>query len=330
VATAEGGGEIIARETHDFSGGLRLARVRVLAALITVLTLPFGGVQWWSVAPAGHFVLVTGSPPSGALCEFEVLRLGTLTGRGPYRRPCARPPVASHRIVPVVGSQRVLSSVPVTVAGKVVMRFGDYSDTRPQYAWYGRSLWIYDVATSRGPEALRFDSQTGVLLQRTAMPRVYRPVMAANGDGLWLDPATNGGLDGVNVAPLLHVPFGASKPVVVHRGGRAAMWMAASAHTVWFEQISGGSSVSIWRVDRSTVRLLARPKPIGDQAAYDQGRLWEVACGSRKDRLLRVDPDSGALTPIGQFPDVNYCGAAITGTHGDAFVLDGQKLYIYR
>jgi hypothetical protein len=98
----------------------------------------------------------------------------------------------------------------VTVAGKVVMHYEDGSDTRPQSATYGRSLWLYDVATS----------------------------------------------------DVLHVAFGASKPAVVHRGGRAAMWMTASAHTVWFEQIAGRSSVSIWRIDRTTVRLLARPKAI--------------------------------------------------------------------
>jgi hypothetical protein len=217
----------------------------------------------------------------------------------------------------------------VTVAGKVAMHYEDASDTRLQWTTYGRSLWLYDVATTRGPEVLRFDARAGTLLQRTVMPRLFRPVMVANGDGLWLDPATNGGVDGVSVAPVLHVAFGASKPVVVHRGGRAAMWMTASAHTVWFEQIAGRSSVSIWRIDRTTVRLLARPRAIGFQGAYGSGRLWELTCGE-KEHLLRVDPDSGALTPVGQFPrSVNYCDASMAIVGGDVFVLEGQKLYIY-
>ncbi len=222
--------------------------MRVLAALVASLTLPFGGVQWWAVAPAGHSVVVTGSPPTGRLCEFYVVELGTFKGRGPYKRTCNKPPVPLHAITPVVGSSRDAFHVPVTVAGRAVMHFEDASDTRPQYAWYGRSLWIYDVATSDGAEVLRFDAHTGALLQRTAMPEVYRPVMVANGDGLWLDPATNGGISGVNVVPVLHVAFGAAKPVVVHRGGRAAMWMAASTHTVWFEQISGRSKRSASRL----------------------------------------------------------------------------------
>jgi hypothetical protein len=304
-------------------------RVRVLAALIASLTLPAGGVQWWGVTTAGRSLLVTGSPPTGALCEFFVVDTATLKGRGPYRRSCYKPPVSTHRLVPAVVYSRTSQYYAVTVAGKVVMHYEDGSDTRPQWTTYGRSLWLYDVATSDGPEALRFDARTGALLQRTVMPRLFRPVMVANGDGLWLDPATNGGVDGVSIAPVLHVAFGASTPVVVHRGGRAAMWMTASAHTVWFEQIAGRSSVSIWRIDRTTVRLLARPKVIGFQGAYGNGSLWELTCGE-KEHLLRVDPDSGALTPVGQFlRNLSYCDASMAVAGGDVFVLEGQRLYVY-
>ena len=303
--------------------------MRVLAALITSLTLPAGGLQWWNVEPAGHSLLVTGSPPTGRLCAFYVVELGTFAGRGPYTRACDKPPVTPHSILPVVGSSRNAFNVAVSVAGKVVMHYEDASDTRPQYAWYGRSLWIYDVATSEGAEALRFDASTGALLQRTAMPRVFRPVMVANADGLWLDPATNGGVDGVAVAPVLHVRFGASKPVVAYRGGRAAMWMAASAHTVWFEQISGRSSVSIRRIDGTKVRLLVRPRTFGFQGVYGGGQLWELTCGV-KEHLLRIDPDTGASTPVGQFPRVgNFCAASMTAADGEVFVLEGQMLYAY-
>ena len=282
------------------------------------------------MTPAGHSLLVTGSPPAGPLCTYYVVELGTLHGRGPYKRSCAKPPVPLHAVEPVVGSTANAFDVPVRVAGKVVMRYEDASDTRPQYAWYRGSLWIYDVATSDGPEALRFDAQTGALLQRTAMPKLFRPVMVANGDGLWLDPATNGGIDGLAVAQVLHVGFGAARPVVVHRGGRAAMWMTASAHTVWFEQISGRSSVAIWRIDGATIRLLTRPRRIGFQGAYAGGRLWELTCGA-KEHLLRLDPDTGASTPVGQFPRAaNYCDASLAASDDRAFVLEGRTVYVYR
>jgi hypothetical protein len=305
--------------------------MRVLAALIATLALPTGGgLQWWSAAPAGHSLLVTGSPATGSRCEFYVVDLGTLVGRGPYNRMCSRPPVSWHPIVPVVGSSRNLFDVTVSVAGKVVMHFEDASNTRPQYVWYGRSLWLYDVATSDGAEVLRFDARTGALLQRTAMPQLDRPVMVANADGLWLDPAPNGGISGVNVAEVLHVAFGASKPVVVFRGGRAALWMTASAHTVWFEQISGQTSVAIWRIDGTKVRLLTRPRRTGFQGAYGGGTLWELTCGS-KEHLLRLDPDTGAATPVGQFRrTANFCDAALTVVRDKVFVLERQKLYVYR
>lgn len=306
-----------------------ISPVRLLAALVTSLTLPFGGIQWWSVAPAGHAVLVTGSPPTGARCEFYVVDDRTWKGRGPFERACSKPPVSST-LVPRVVYSRTGQYDSITVAGRVVMRYEDASDTRPQWTTYGRSLWLYDVYTSVGAEALRFDAHTGKLLQRTAMPQVYRPVMVANGDGLWLDPAPNGGISGVNVVPVLHVAFGAAKPTVVHRGGRAALWMAASAHTVWLEQIAGTRSVSIWRIDGSArARLLSRPQTIGQQGAYGAGGLWELSCAA-KEHLLRIDPDTGALTRFGQFAKTTFCDASMTIAGGDVLVLEGQKLYVYR
>jgi hypothetical protein len=300
-----------------------------VAALIASLTLPGGHLQWWSVAPTGRSVLVTGSPTTGPLCEFYVVDLGTLSGRGPYRRACDKPPGSAHRVIPTVRYSRSGPYDSVTVAGKVAMRYEDASNTRPQYAWSGTSLWIYDVATTKGAEVLRLDADTGEVLQRTVMPKLFRPVMVANRDGLWLDPATNGGVDGVSVAPLLHVAVGAAKPVVVHRGGRAAMWMVASPHTVWLEQIAGRSSVSIWRIDHSKAQLLARPRKIGYVAAYGSGRLWELTCGAT-EHLVRVAPNTGALTQVQHVPrDGNLCDDTMTATGGRVVVLAGRKLYVY-
>lgn len=104
--------------------------MRVLAALVTSLTLPFGGIQWWSVARAGQSVLVTGSPPTGVRCEFYVVGLSTLKGRGPYERACSRPP-ASSALVPNTVYSRTSRYDAITVAGTTVMRYEDASDTRP-------------------------------------------------------------------------------------------------------------------------------------------------------------------------------------------------------
>ena len=57
--------------------------------------------------------------------------------------------------------------------------------------------------------------------------------------------------------------------------------------------------------------------------------MWELTCGE-KEHLLRVDPDSGAETPVGQFArNVKYCDASLAVAGSRVFVLEGQKLYIY-
>ena len=291
--------------------------MRVLAALIASLVLPAGAVQWWSVAPAGNSILVTGSPPTGALCEFFVVDTATLKGRGPYRRACDKPPVATHQLTPAIVHSRTSPYDAVTVAGKVVMHYEDASDTRPQWTTYGRSLWLYDVLTSDGPEVLRFDANTGALLQRTAMPQVYRPVGRAT-VSIWRSTARTAAPSSV-----LHVPSALEARRRPPR--RSCGDVDGARHTV-------GSSRSPARASRSgaSIRLLARPKEIGFVGAYGGGRLWELTCGG-KEHLLRVDSETGALTPAGQFPkNLNYCDAPMTVAGGDVVVLDGQKLYVYR
>lgn len=74
--------------------------------------------------------------------------------------------------------------------------------------------------------------------------------------------------------------------------------------------------------------MLSRPQTIGQQGAYGAGTLWELSCDA-KEHLLRVDPDTGALTRYGQFARTTFCDASVTVAGGDVFVLYGQKLYVY-
>lgn len=57
-------------------------------------------------------------------------------------------------------------------------------------------------------------------------------------------------------------------------------------------------------------------------------RCGELSCDA-KEHLLRVDPDTGALTRYGQFARTTFCDASVTVAGGDVFVLYGQKLYVY-
>ena len=64
--------------------------------------------------------------------------------------------------------------------------------------------------------------------------------------------------------------------------------------------MSGRSSVAIWRIDGTKVRLLASQGNVGVQGAYGGGKLWELTCGV-KEHLLRIDPADGTRRRSGSF-----------------------------
>ena len=91
------------------------------------------------------------------------------------------------------------------------------------------------------------------------------------------------------------------------------MWMAASAHTVWFEDRGLLKPLDLANRLHGGVRLLTRPKAIGLQGAFGADPLWELTCGV-KEHLLRINPDTGALTAVGQFAKANYCDAVTSSS----------------
>lgn len=204
--------------------------VRLLAVLVSSLYLPFGGM-WSSVQPDGAHLLVSGYARVGNGCAWLTVDPATLTAKE-TQTSCARPPGSVAPYVPVVipnphsqwQTVRLAHIIGTTVRySPVVLRYSDASDTRPIWTYGGGSLWLYDVATTRGPELLRFSATTGRLLQQLAMPKLFQPVVAANLDGLWLVAAVNGGVSGHYPAALYHVAPSSSQAVIVHREGRAAL-----------------------------------------------------------------------------------------------------------
>ena len=79
-------------------------------------------------------------------------------------------------------------------AGHVVMTYAHSSDVDAVAVVGGEWLWIYDVATTNGPELLQISAvPTGAVVGTVVTPQLFRPIMAANDDGVWLGPAVNGG-----------------------------------------------------------------------------------------------------------------------------------------
>jgi hypothetical protein len=318
----------------------------VVAAVITALTLPaaiFGSVQ-----PAGGKVLVSGS--TGNACVWLTVDPASLKVTQ-SRGSCARPRRSAYPAVPVVTpnprspwqSVRIARVGASVTYGPPVMRYQDGSDTRPISTYGPGSLWLYDVDTERGPELLRFSSQTGRLEQTVAMPKLYRPVIAADEDGLYLMAAVNGGLSGPGPAALYYVAPGARHPAVIHREGRAALWITAHTHTVWTEIISGTSDAALWRFDGArghARRLWRRTIGAAPVATYGDGSLWAVTpiWASRysgqctKAKVSRLDATTGRETVIAKVVASGYCGLildpqGLTFTRGALYFLNGTRLY---
>jgi hypothetical protein len=320
--------------------------VSVVAAIVTALLLPAGTFD--SVQRAGGELLVSGS--TGGRCVWVTVDPRTSTARR-EAGSCARPPRSGHPAVPVVIPNPRSQWQAVRIArvgrslgyGPVVMRYRDGSDTRPVWTYGAGSLWLYDVDTRRGSELLRFSSRTGRLEQRVAMPELYRPVLAADADGLFLMAAVNGGVSGPGPAALYHVAPGAGGAAIVHREGRAALWLAADAHTVWAEIVSGTDRAALWRFDgpRARARLLWR-RTIGVAPAvtYGAGSLWAVipvwaarsSSQCRSESVVRIDPVSGRETAVATVAASGYCSLlfdpqGLTVADGALYFLSGSRLY---
>jgi hypothetical protein len=321
-------------------------RVSVVAAVVTALMLPAG--IFGSVQPAGGKLLVSGS--TGRACVWLTVDPASLKAKQ-SRGSCARPRRSAYPAVPVVIPNRRslwqsvrIARVGVSVTyGPTVMRYRDGSDTRPVSTYGPGSLWLYDVATERGSELLRFSSLTGRLEQTVAMPKLYRPVIAADEDGLYLMAAVNGGLSGPGTAALYYVAHGARHPAIIHREGRAALWITAHAHTVWTEIISGSSDAALWRFDgpRAHARRLWR-RTVSDApvATYGHGSLWAVTpiWASRysghctKAKVSRLDTTAGRETVIATVAGSGYCSLildpqGLTFSKGALYFLSETRLY---
>lgn len=322
----------------------------VLAAVVTALVLP-GGI-FDSIQPAGGRLLVSGSRP-GNVCVWLTVEPVSLKAKQ-ARGSCSRPLRSAHAAVPVVipnprsqwQAVRIAHVGTSVTSGPIVMRYQDGSDTRPVSTYGPGSLWLYDVDTEHGPELLRFSSRTGRLEQTVTMPRLYRPVIAADKDGLYLMAAVNGGVSGQERAALYHVAPGAHKPVIIHREGRAALWITAHGHTVWTDIISGAHHAALWRFDGAKARAtrLSR-KTIGTApaATYGGGSLWTVTptwasrysgqCTS--ETVDQINPTTGRAKIVATVKASGYCSLildpqGLAFANGAFYFLSGTRLYRVR
>ncbi len=220
------------------------------------------------------------------------------------------------------------------VGGRLAFRYSDSSDAKVTWAYGGGSLWVYDVATSRGPMLFRYSLRTARLQQQVPFPRLFKPVLAANDAGAWLMANPSGGVSGERTASLYFVSPRATRPRIVQRGARAALWMTAHANVLWLETVTGMHAFTLWRYAGThgrVLRTLRQSTLYG--TSYGDGALWGVSaayCGKRV-RALRIDARTGSTSIVANVPllDCNQVGAG--AYYGGRFwFVDGDTLYRVR
>ena len=305
--------------------------MRFLAVVAASVALPSGAV-WSNVTPVNGAVVAWGiaNPGSGCLSlTVDPRSLKTRRARG----SCATPEKDAYGLAPVLTHDPNSFRSTVRVAGKVAFRYGDYSDTKPVWAYGGGSLWLYEVATTSGSQLLRYSLASGALEQRLKMPKLFRPVMTADADGAWLIASPSGGVSGEKTAALYLVRPGATAPTIVHREGRAALWLVAHGHTVWVETITGVTTFSLWRFDGKRGKLLHRGNRVDVYAAtYGAGGLWgwgnTQPCGG-KVPVMRIDGKTGAARMVTRVPRLGGCAQPSGDVYvGGAFwFINGPRLF---
>lgn len=333
---------------------------------VTPVTLPAGD-EFNAVTTEGSDLLLTGTRTSGrpsppcvaALMDPRTLALGpVVTGT------CDDPALAGRTVMPVsspsprgrwtVAVAREDPATGAVTTGPVVMTYSDSSDTRPVTAYGDGSMWLYDVATTTGPEVLQISETTGQVTDRATVPTLYRPILAADDDGLWLGNSVQGG---VSTDPLWHVAPGAAAAVAVTGppvserydkpgvGLRTydldVIWLLGRGDHLWAgTALAGNIDQTIWRFDGPTARVVFSTPDHGDDPTGVVGDeadgLWTAvpfppfgpgpvtsAQNTRQD-IVKIDPDSGAETVVGSIAPIPTLDAEEGLATGQATYLDGS------
>lgn len=197
--------------------------------------------------------VVVGIDDSPTICQSATIQPTPIRVLSEVTTSCDNPLVAGSNVMPVesvtpVGSQigevRIAVRNPTTGTfrlGPVVMRYGNFSDTRPEWTYGGGNLWLYDVGTAGATvtpklpaEVLRISLTSGEVLATVPMPTMVRVMLAADEDGLWI----GAGSETVSSPkpPLLYfLAVGATHPKLLQQGGASSFvnWLVAAGHTAW-------------------------------------------------------------------------------------------------
>ena len=222
--------------------------------------------------------------------------------------------------------------------GHVVMTYSHSSDTDAVAVAEGQWLWLYDVATANGPELLQISAATGAVVGTVAMPQVFRPIMAANDDGVWLGPSVTGG----GPAGLYQVRSGAKTATVVVSEPDSVCWLVASGHDLWagigrtclqqmIERFHGSDPRPVFEVPERGYDPLS---VVGNAADGLWTMQWAPAVGTainpapRRQNIVRIDPITGAETVTATLSPLAVPISATGGLDSGQGALFAGSLYL--
>ncbi len=123
------------------------------------------------------------------------------------------------------------------------MTYESSSDTHLVTAYGPDALWIYDVATTNGPEPLQVSPQSGAVVDVVSMPKLYRPLLAADDGGVWVANS----IEGCPGPALSYVASGAAAPTtVIADTGLPICWLTATGPMRGLVRVSAGTAGIRW------------------------------------------------------------------------------------
>ncbi|MGD1051212.1 MAG: hypothetical protein ABR947_09095 [Solirubrobacteraceae bacterium] len=312
-----------------------------------------------SLLPSGAGAASPHSPPGR--CETALVDPATLTLSDEQHGGCEDPRLYGLDVLPINfidngttngSSVRIAHATPGGGyrIGPVVMTYSEYSDTDAEWVYGDGDLWIYDCLTTRGSVLLRVSQRTGAVLQLIHMPDVDRPLLDADGDGLWLAPAVNSGFEPPSANGVYRVAPGMSRPVLVTQLNPEddVAWIVASGHSVWLDVNHAGRTETLMRFNgenrTAVLDVSARPRSNFDvdfgsgQPSYAGDAtdgLWTVGVqlpDYPQQRVARIDPTTGRSVTVATIapPDgyqMEYRSPPVVLMDGSLFFLDPPELY---
>jgi hypothetical protein len=293
----------------------------------------------------GH--LVVGIYDSSTICQLATVEPTSMRVLSDVTTSCDNPLLAGEDVMPVesvtvasqFGEVRIAVRNPATGTfrlGPVVMRYGNFSDTRPEWTYGGGSLWLYDVGTAHATvtpklpaEVLRISLTSGAVLATVPMPTMTRVMLAADEDGLWI----GAGSETVSSPkpPLLYfLAAEATHPKLVEQGGESSFvnWLVAAGHTAWAnvttnqqlgtivtEKFTAAGSKPLSVTDAKNTPA---PSDIGE-GAFDEQPVLQVSGsglvaakpgwlgtvgtgGASSETVVKLDPTTGGFSNVVSFP----------------------------